>query len=133
MRHYIAKTDREDVLLDFIDKIYRDKCDAINSLGPSDCGLSGGEIEEGISITHSRVLKSLDQCESIPSHRADMGLLPCKSCGKAPGIRLLQRWENPSSDDYWEVSCYHGHSVVIIKAVTKDDAVKMWNSFHSLR
>ena len=60
MRHYFAKTEREDILLGFIDELHQDMCDQYNNLSPADCGVSSGEIDDGLSQLHNRIIKALE-------------------------------------------------------------------------
>ena len=60
MKHYFAKTEREDIMIDFINELYISKCEQFNDLAPSDCGCSGGEIEDGLAQTHNRLMKLLE-------------------------------------------------------------------------
>jgi len=60
MKHYFAQTKREDILIDFINELYISKAEQFNELAPSDCGHSSGEIDDGLSQTHNRLLKLLE-------------------------------------------------------------------------
>jgi len=60
MKHDFAKTDREDIMIDFINELYILKCEQYNDLAPDDCGCSHGEILDGLAQTHNRLIKLLE-------------------------------------------------------------------------
>jgi hypothetical protein len=77
MKHYFAQTEREDILLTYIDELYTSKCEQFNDLAPADCGCSSGEIEDGIAQTHNRIIALFEgaknteqqvQADSLDAH-----------------------------------------------------------------
>lgn len=60
MKYSFSKTNREDVLIDFITALYRQKCGVYNDYAPMEYGgHSSEDIEDGIAQTHNMLIKLL--------------------------------------------------------------------------
>jgi len=56
----MAITEREKILFRIIEELYIAKCNQFNNFAPSDCGISCGEIDDGLSLLCNRIKRELE-------------------------------------------------------------------------
>jgi len=60
MLERLGTTERERVLLVNLERLYLSKAEQYNEIAPADCGVSSGEIDDGLSQLYNRIEKSLN-------------------------------------------------------------------------